>query len=205
MAIDVKRLEELELKYGGVHRAARRINSPKGRQQTGGDRGGDRMVSQRYAAGYAAVLPDTAEVIVEMGVFLGTGLALWKDLYPLALVIGLDLDTQRYRDNVPALEKLGAFKDSYPLVWEFDEFLDESWESLTSVLEPGSVDVWVDDADHHKDSIKEAFARAMYFMKPGGVYIAEDNAFVADELRELYPQLDIRSSGEDNRLTTIQL
>ena len=45
----------------------------------------------------------------------------------------------------------------------------------------------------------------MYFMKPGGVYIAEDNAFVADELRELYPQLDIRSSGEDNRLTTIQL
>jgi hypothetical protein len=142
------------------------------------------MDYQNYAPGYAAHLPDTAQVVVEMGIFKGTGLALWKDLYPDAEVIGLDLDLDRYHDHTEELIKLGAFKTGLPEVYEFDEFEDDSWDMLAEVLPAGCVDVWVDDACHDARAIIQAFRRAKPFMAPGGVYIMEDNADVYDRLRE---------------------
>lgn len=207
MAIDAERLIELERKYGGVHRGARRINSPNDPRPTGSDRGGDRMEFQRYAAGYAHVLPDNPEVIVEMGIFKGTGLAMWCDLYPKAEIIGLDIDIDRCTNHTPELKKLGAFQgppDQVRLLL-FDETMEDSWMGLYSFMGFECVDVWVDDAIHDEHVIINAFECGKKFIKPGGVYIIEDNAYVADMLRQKYRTLDIQSWGEDNRLTTIRL
>lgn len=205
MAIDAQRLIDLELKYGGVHRGARRINSPNDPRPTGSDRGGDRMEFQRYAAGYAAVLPDDPLRVVEMGIFRGTGLAMWCDLYPDAQIIGLDIDLDRFREAVPELGAMGAWEDNTPIIYEFDETLETSWMELYGELGLETVDVWVDDAIHDEKVIMAAFECGKKFIKPGGVYIIEDNAYVGDMLRQKYRTLDIQSWGEDNRLTTIKL
>lgn len=204
MAIDAQRLIDLERKYGGVHRDARRINSPNDPRPTGSDRGGDRMEFQRYAEGYASVLPEDPACIVEMGIFKGTGLAMWEELYPDADIIGLDIDLDRCTENYPNLREKGFDGELVRLI-EFDETMPESWLELYNQIGLECVDFWVDDAIHDEGVIMAAFEFGKKFIRPGGVYIIEDNAYVADMLRQKYSTLDIQSWGEDNRLTTIRL
>ena len=92
------------------------------------------------------------------------------------------------------------------MLLEFDETMKESWMELYNSIGFGCVDVWVDDAIHDENVIMKAFELGRKFIKPGGVYIIEDNAYVADMIRQNYAgALDIQKWGEDNRLTTIRL
>ncbi len=206
MAIDVERLKQIELHYGGMFRDARVKNSPLDEVPARGDRGGDRMVYQDYAPLYAMVLPDRAQRVVEMGIFKGTGLALWADLYEGADIIGLDIDIDRYLNHKPELVALSAFRHSVPRVMEFDELDGESWFNIDFQIEDGSVDVWIDDAIHRTDVILNAWERAEKFMAPRSVYIIEDNSEVGPILQARYaglPNYEVYVGGEDYRLTAI--
>ena len=203
MAIDVERLKEAEMQFGGMFRDVRYKNSPMDKEPGRGDRGCDRMVYQNYAPLYAEVLPENPKRIVEMGIFKGTGLAMWSVLYPDADIIGLDVDTERYRNYLPTLKGQGAFKETQPLVMEFDEFNKDDWREMEMIIRPESVDVWIDDAVHRTDVIMDAYNFARRFMAPGSVYIIEDNEWVPDLMRQKYEGVDGFEVVADGRLTAI--
>ena len=204
MAIDAERLKQIELKYGGVFNAPRTVHSPFDKLQCGQDRGCDRMVYQNYAPLYARVLPDMRKpTVVEMGIFRGHGLAMWGDVYPEGDIIGLDVDPLRYENHRAELMALGAFPAGLPKVLRFDELDPESWKELEYHLEPGSVQVWIDDALHRTDVILGAWARAEKFMAPRSVYIIEDNDAIPERMHKRYDDVDGYDIITEGRLTAI--
>lgn len=160
------------------------------------------MDFQNYADTYAKVLPDEAKCIVELGILRGAGLAMWSALYPDARLIGLDLDIDRFQSHRGELKARGAFRNSDPEVRRFDELAVGDWQDLTSTLQPGSVDVWVDDANHCAEAIFFAWVMAEDYMATGGVYIIEDNDQIGEVLKHSYPDYNIITEG---RLTVIQI
>lgn len=209
MAIDVEKLKDAEMKFGGMFRGARVKHSPFDKLRTGGDRGCDRMVYQGYAPLYARVLQFAAPpemhkpTIVEMGIFTGTGLAMWSVLYPEADIIGLDVDVDRYEEHKATLLSQGAFGAGLPKVIEFDELCDESWNALALQLPEGSVDVWIDDAIHRTDVILQAWQRAEKFMAPRSVYIIEDNDSIPNTMKKRYEGVAGYEVLTEGRLTAI--
>lgn len=204
MAIDVERLKEAEMKFGGMFRDIRTKNSPNDPEPGRGDRGCDRMVYQNYAPLYARVLPEMRKpCIVEMGIFKGTGLAMWSELYPEADIIGLDIDVDRYEIHKPILVGQGAFRAGLPKVLCFDEFCRESWNELAFHLPEGSVDVWIDDAVHRTNVILDAWMMAEKFMAPRSVYIIEDNDSIPKIMTERYAGVDGYEVFTEGRLTAI--
>lgn len=178
-------------------------NSPFDKVPSRGDRGCDRMVYQDYAPDYALVLPNNPRRIVEMGIFRGTGLAMWGDLYPSAEIVGLDIDLARYERHLPEMMLLQAFPGGPPRVLHFDELDEASWRELELHLEPGSVDVWVDDAVHRTDVILEAWKRAEKFMAPRSVYIIEDNHEIPRIMHGRYDAVNSYDIHSRDRLTAI--
>lgn len=177
MAIDAERLIELEKKYGGRYVVPGRNISPLMKTVDNYEchEGGDRMGPHGYAEHYAKVLPKTPDVIVEMGILRGTGLALWSELYPGVKLVGLDINVNNFMEHKDELLAKGAFKARLPVVLPFDEFDMYYWDSLATLLPRNSVDVWIDDAVHETGAILNAFELAYPFMYDRSVYIIEDN------------------------------
>lgn len=209
MAIDDQRLIEAELQFGGMFRGERVKHSPHDKLRVGGDRGCDRMEYQNYAPIYAAALKTLTREpkrIVEMGIFAGTGLAMWSVLFPEADIIGLDVDIDRYKKHLPILKEQGAFQAREPRVFEFDELDAGSWDLLYCIIEQGSVDLWIDDAIHRTDVILEAEKKARGFMAPRSVYLIEDNSTVPEIMWNRYTgrnDYDILIGGEDDRVVAL--
>jgi hypothetical protein len=101
----VQRLIDSEEKYAQAVKAKAhvksRLLSPQDDRKPGKKiMGGDRMAGMhQYAEHYAKELtrllgrkPDGDLVIAEVGILKGTGLAVWCDLFPKAIVLGLDID-----------------------------------------------------------------------------------------------------------------
>lgn len=156
-----------------------------------GHRMGPRKVGleHNYAPVYAHYLSDRrVGTLVEMGVLRGLGLAIWVDLFPQAHIIGLDWDWTAYQEHLPKLLQLGAFSQSLPRVYRFDE-LDPKADQMLHAITPGGIDVFIDDALHYDDAIIQAFVKFFPILNKGGVYFIEDNARVIYELRRKFPEL----------------
>lgn len=80
------------------------------------DLGGDKMSNLRngYATAYSKILTPflnkPPEVAVELGVFQGASMALWCELLPRSIIIGLDMDFERYKANLPILKAPGGIQ-----------------------------------------------------------------------------------------------
>lgn len=187
-------LLKLEQHYGGVVKAPMRKKSPLDQRPnkeigTAVLVGGDRMAGPNYAKAYAKYLPDHLEVLVELGVFKGTGLAIWCTLFTDAKIVGLDIDPEHFDEE--GLREKGAFMWNEPEVHRFDKFQDNS--AFYQTLPP--IDVMIDDSAHDSESILFAFANVLPFLREGFVYFVEDNAEVEELLRQKYPSFFIERSG----------
>lgn len=201
-------LKAVEQKYGGFFQTPWRKVSPhspydasveRHNREYGIMQGGDRMEFHGYAKAYSRNLPlgnrdGQGMVIVEIGVLLGNGLAMWSELFPEARLIGLDIDPGRAESNFPRLRELGAFASREPELHEFDQFEDNA-DMVKNILKGDRIDICVDDGYHSEESIMQSLKDCSPHMAQDFVYFVEDNAYVHEKIRKDYPEFEVESSG----------
>jgi SAM-dependent methyltransferase len=100
--------------------------------------------------------------ILELGIWRGDSLVMWRDALPRATVVGIDLDPPR-RDLGPRVHMLTGDQS------------DPTVLSAAGRLAPGGFDLIIDDAAHQgvlaARSLQALFAARL---KPGGCYVIED-------------------------------
>jgi len=156
--------------------------------------GGDKMAADRngYADAYAELLDGlNPQVIVELGVFRGVSLAMWCELFPEAMVVGLDLDFDRFRANEQNLVDRGAFGINYPLLHEWDAYGDD----IDFLADLPGIDMFVDDGPHREDAIRNTIRLIDPLMNWDGIYIVEDFDGADRILGEMMPERTIRNFG----------
>ena len=131
--------------------------------------GGDRMEMHGYAPSYARHLPRDPRVIVEVGVLTGVGLRMWQRLFPSARVVGFDYD----------LSNCGAHTDTYVM----DQYTVRAMD--LSMLDLGSVDVYVDDASHEREATRNCFKAFLPYLAPRAVCFIEDAPGAAEWFSDL--------------------
>ena len=164
-------LIEIETRLGGVHRVPPGIHSPLDpREKFGNMRGGDRMVLHGYADIYAKHLIrfiGQSPVIVEIGVLKGTGLKMWRRLFPQSRIIGLDIDLSNCalsdNDNIE--------------LYEFDQFKPDM-----SFLKSDKADIVIDDGCHIDEAILKTWEAFKPHLADSYVYFVEDNVPIQDQL-----------------------
>ena len=185
-----QRLIDLEAQFGGRVEGPKRHASPLDAREnrlSGRMQGGDRMATKhKYASIYARHLADRLEsvkVLVEVGVFQGSGLAIWCELFPEASIIGLDIDLSHYAENIPRLLGLGAFRANFPSVRTYDQLCPCSLEDVLSA----PIDIYIDDGLHTDDAILSSLKHVAPHLAPNATCFLEDTKTVGPKVREAYP------------------
>ncbi len=194
-----------EIKYGGMvmHVPRNKISSMDPRTDAqvtlGGMTGGDRMLYLNYGVKYAQYLrplvrEERSVTLAEFGILMGTGLAIWCDLFPQSRVLGLDIDLGHIRGNMANLKQLGAFEKNQPELYEYDQFLDNT-QYLETILKGDRIDVCIDDGFHSVESIMTTMQCVVPHLADRFIYIIEDNVTVHRDIRAAYPQFTMDHKG----------
>lgn len=107
----------------------------------------------------AAELGDDASVC-EVGVWHGGSLAMWRELFPFGVVVGVDID--------PGMTWP---PDTVRIVMPQD---DPGLRGAVSVHAPDGYDLVVDDASHIGSLTEATFCSLWPLVKPGRYYVVED-------------------------------
>ncbi len=166
----------------------------------GGMIGGDRMIHHNYASIYAEYLKPWIEknsdfILIECGILKGTGLAVWSKLFPNSTLIGLDIDMKNIKENLNELKNRGAFKYKNPILIKFDQLKPDTNEIIRH-LNGRKIEVFIDDGLHSEKAIINTFESIREFLNDNFIYFVEDNNFLSNKLKKLYPKFDIISYGE---------
>jgi hypothetical protein len=158
--------------------------------------GGDKMGADRngYAENYASALAGLSPlVVVELGVFTGASLALWDALFPDSLIVGLDLDFERFNEHLPVLLGAGAFPVRRPRLVTFDAY--GSVTPLVDALGGLTIDLFVDDGPHTEDAITRMAKQVGPLMSRDSLYVIEDFTGGGRILREHFPGAAVSGGG----------
>jgi hypothetical protein len=98
--------------------------------------------------------------VFEIGVAQGASLLLWRDYFPNAEIVGIDINPQCKRFEGPRIRVLIGSQDD-------PEFL----LGLCAGARPGII---IDDGSHRADHIQFTFERLFPHLLPGGLYVIED-------------------------------
>jgi len=102
--------------------------------------------------------------LLEIGIFKGGSLQLWRDYFPLGTIVGIDL---KLPDHFVPGERIQVFEGS-----QSDErFLSEVANETASE----GFDIIIDDASHIGELTRRTFWHLFdHHLKPGGLYAIED-------------------------------
>jgi hypothetical protein len=123
-------------------------------------------VNHNYCVKYEKYLPfdRLKEIkILEIGVAGGHSLRMWKEYYPNATVVGIDITpvcSQYQIADQNVFVEIGSQYDS--------EFLNQVIQKYKEF------DLIVDDGSHYQDHVIFSFEFLFDFVKNGGVYVVED-------------------------------
>ena len=112
----------------------------------------------------------------------------------------MDIDLSHIEANLGYLKKLGAFKNSSPELFEFDQFADNQ-QYVGNILNGDKIDVYIDDGFHSDLSVLTSLRSVLPHFAQNFVCIIEDNCTVAKQLSSEYSELNIDTSGELTILT----
>ncbi|MEP6742093.1 MAG: class I SAM-dependent methyltransferase [bacterium] len=113
---------------------------------------------------YFQPLLDCEVRLLELGVYKGGSLLLWRDYFPRGLIVGLDL--QRVQIDDPS----GRIR-IYQGMQQDTELLDR----IASENAPAGFDVIIDDCSHIGELTRISFWHLFdNHLKPGGLYVIED-------------------------------
>jgi len=163
--------------------------------------GGDRMFYHGYAKHYSKWLQELLKsrtrimVIVEIGILKGTGLGIWSVLFPNARIIGLDIDVNHAKENLSNLKDRGAFVNSDPELYEFDQFLDNK-SLLKTILNGQKISLIIDDGEHSSAAVIKTLESVVGHLDREFLYFVEDNRHVASEIRHVYPDWEVKSKDQ---------
>lgn len=102
--------------------------------------------------------------LLEVGVYRGGSLRLWRDYFPNGQITGVDL---KLPDNLQDEERISVFQGSQ----DDGPFLHQ----VASKVAPDGFDIIIDDASHLGDLTRKTFWHLFeQHLKPGGFYIIED-------------------------------
>lgn len=201
----IKRLTDLESLYGGVTPPLKRRKvsdfDPRTKKQleSGGMRGGDRMSSGRLSHGYAPIYAkymskilqcNSDDLVVEVGILKGSGIAILSNLFPNNTILGFDIDLSYAKENMPFLLSKGAFAKNQLFLHEYDQFLDNT-DYLKEVLKGKKIKLLVDDGFHSDESILMTLKSFKEYLSKDFVYFIEDNNTAYKKIIKLYPWIEV--------------
>jgi len=127
----------------------------------GTDKASDGHDYLRFYERFLSPFPERPITLLEMGVGSGASLFMWRDYFPLAQIVGLDIDESRRQYAGPRITiEIGDQADAAVL--------------HKLAVDYGPFDVVVDDAGHHGPSQIFSYTWFLPDLRDGGVYILED-------------------------------
>ncbi len=122
-------------------------------------------LGHNYTAIYAEMfwqLRDEPITLLEIGVWEGASMAMWREYFSRAAIVGVDVDTGRARnDYIEGTHiRQADVTDEAALRRVIDEF--------------GSFDVVIDDGAHLSHISRNSFRLLWPHVTPGGIYCIED-------------------------------
>jgi hypothetical protein len=145
---------------------------------------------------------DDTDVVVEVGILKGTGLAALADLFPANPVYGLDIDISYAEENLPALKAQGAFQNNNLELTEYDQFVDNS-SYLKKILRGRKVKYVADDGYHSDETALMTLHSFYEHLADNFVYVIEDNRTVHTAIAAKYPQFSIHKTVRAPALTIL--
>jgi hypothetical protein len=110
-------------------------------------------------------------------------------------IYAFDWDLCNFNGNLANLLKLGAFKNSKPKLYEYNQLIDNSnW--LREKFDYIKFDVIIDDAIHTDEAIFNSFKELEPYFSNDIVYFIEDNKTAWKILRKSYEQYNFENFGE---------
>jgi|OM-RGC.v1.014062675 hypothetical protein len=135
---------------------------------------------------------DSADLVIEIGIWNGGSLRMWGEYFPSARLIGADIDLSKIDAPIPRCN-LRYLDQSKPTD------LKTAFEDIAV----GSVDLIIEDGMHTARCQQTCFGVMFDYVKPGGIYIIEDlqtSLVWPIELKERVTTLDLvqalQASGE---------
>jgi len=124
-------------------------------------------IANRYLERYDQVFEPWVNreiTLLELGVHKGGSLLLWRDYFPSATIVGIDIHLP---ESFQPGERILVFKGSQADV----RFLSQVAKSVA----PEGFDIIIDDASHIGELTRVAFWHLFdHHLKPGGIYVIED-------------------------------
>jgi hypothetical protein len=124
-------------------------------------------VRSGYLERYDPVLApwlDREIVLLELGVNTGGSLELWKDYFPSATIVGIDVALP------PGLERRDRIH-----VYQGSQADPDFLTKVANEIAPDGFDIIIDDASHIAELTRIAFWHLFEnHLKPGGLYVIED-------------------------------
>jgi len=198
---DAESLQMLELKFGGyVTNVEPKLNDLEKLKLVSSHTGGDRMSAahHNYSVIYSKYLKNLRSkkiTLLEIGILKGTGLAIWSEYFNNATIFAFDWDLGNFKENYDNLLKLGAFQNSKPKLYEYNQLIDNSsWlkENFQSIR----FDVIIDDALHTDKAILNSFRELEPFFSNEIVYFIEDNRSAWKKLKREFNDYNFDNLGE---------
>lgn len=102
-----------------------------------------------------------AVTLLEIGVWRGASLRMWRDYFPLGGIFGIDVNPDAASQAGPRIEIFVG---------------DQADEELLArvVAQTGPLDVVIDDGSHRVEQQMPTLAFLWPHVKPGGIYVVED-------------------------------
>ena len=141
--------------------------------------GMDKQSNHNYGDTYDSLFPDRAvvELVMEVGVADGSCLCAWRDIFPNALCVGLDIHPSDRAHGERIEFHLG------------DQCKCEDCERAAAGRR---FDLIVDDATHHLDNTLLTLYWLWPFVKPGGLYVVEEWSNIdRHRILSLWPNVEI--------------
>jgi hypothetical protein len=106
---------------------------------------------------YLAHLQHEPITLLEIGIWEGAGLRMWRDYFPNALIIGIDKTDRNI--HIPRV---------------IIRIQDQTDDINQIASQAQGFDIVIDDASHHSSKTIQTFRNIYPHLKPGGYYIVED-------------------------------
>lgn len=125
--------------------------------------GCDKQTNHNYSPAYEQLFPDrdAVRLMMEVGITDGSSMKAWREIFPNALVVGLDIEPCHARHS--GLDRM-----------EFHIGNQRSREDCERAAGGRQFDFILDDACHEIDANLLTFGYLWSFVKPGGLYVVEE-------------------------------
>ena len=162
----MKSIADIFRSYGITDAAGRHVN------------GTDKMTNHNYGDAYESLFPDrNIKLMMEVGVADGSSLLAWREIFPNALIVGMDIhhSDKAYGDRI-----------------EFHYGDQRNKEHCERAAAGREFDLIVEDAVHTLENTLLTLYWLWPFVKPGGLYVVEEwDTVDKDRIKALWPNAEI--------------